>query len=167
MSETIYCRLCAELKLGTEVISLNKNDMPNVDLNIKIYQCFRIQIEPDDILPNTICLSCCEIANNTYEIHLKFQQAQEFLKNVFVLLAVADNGAPGQNIKQEHKDIVPSDALQVKLEAAVSDDDNADFSNFPDNFGKLFTLLGCIGPHSTIFLAIFWSQIVRPKIFMN
>lgn len=98
MNKDSFCRLCAENNIESSLISINDPVALNLNLKYKIYHCFHLKIEQNDMLSEQICSKCCGQIIFTYNFYECIQKAQETLKaltfikpNNFILPEIVDN----------------------------------------------------------------------------
>uniref|UniRef100_T1HRF3 Uncharacterized protein n=1 Tax=Rhodnius prolixus TaxID=13249 RepID=T1HRF3_RHOPR len=77
MAEKSFCRLCA-LK-SDNYIKVFEQQGKHLQLAEKIKQCLQIWLMPEDLLPNTVCLTCCEKVNEYSNFYALCIQSQTSL----------------------------------------------------------------------------------------
>ncbi|XP_044731202.1 zinc finger protein 2 homolog [Chrysoperla carnea] len=83
MSFHSVCRLCANFTNEVDLVDIfgNKNDLES-----KIEQCFRLNLEIDNYQPKQVCIVCASKVHSYYEFFVQVQKAQLVFKS---------NQAPG------------------------------------------------------------------------
>lgn len=137
MTETSYCRLCAELTSNDNLITIIDSVDCNQNLVYKIFECFHIQIQETDNLPKYICSECYKQVLTTYEFSEKIRRGQNILTNIFSQL---DN----KSIKLEWNESASNlNQSEQKQEVKSEDDGDVDFdyslSHFDDTKNGTFS----------------------------
>ncbi|XP_044728811.1 zinc finger protein 718-like [Chrysoperla carnea] len=102
MSFHSVCRLCANFTNEVDLVDIfgNKNDLES-----KIEQCFRLNLEIDNYQPKQVCIVCASKVHSYYEFFVQVQKAQLVFKS---------NQAPGPNL------------VETKVEVNDFDDEDND-----------------------------------------
>ncbi|GLV36720.1 uncharacterized protein CBL_02445 [Carabus blaptoides fortunei] len=111
---TEFCRICtrAECKL----IDIFSEDNDNIKFSDKLSYCVPDAIYPDDILPNLLCVSCCD------NLKISFAFKKVCLKT---RLALNEYIASTKKQKGKHAILEQNTAVQIKSEP-ISDDEYDD-----------------------------------------
>lgn len=78
MSFHSVCRLCANFTNDVDLVDIfgNKNDLES-----KIEQCFRLNLDIDNYQPKQVCIVCASKVHSFYEFFVQVQKAQLVFKS--------------------------------------------------------------------------------------
>lgn len=80
---TDICRLCASLKRLDHLVTLAD---PNLSVKAKLLRCCQVELPAnDDFMPQNVCTDCVSNLNSSWIFAEKVSQAQETLKQAFVV----------------------------------------------------------------------------------
>ncbi|XP_044731108.1 zinc finger protein 501-like [Chrysoperla carnea] len=78
MSACLQCRLCAEWKVGNELINIKDDKAIQLKLESKIQQFLSLNFDNLQ-LPNNVCLLCCDKVGSAYDFQELVKKAQQNL----------------------------------------------------------------------------------------
>ncbi|XP_044729591.1 zinc finger protein OZF-like [Chrysoperla carnea] len=113
MSACLQCRLCAEWKVGNELLNIKHDKAIQLKLESKIQQCLNLNFDNLQ-LPNNVCLLCCDKVGSTYDFQELVKKAQQS-----ILEAIAEKKV---NLKTELTD-TENDSYQY-VETVLNDYDD-------------------------------------------
>lgn len=81
---TDICRLCASLKRLDQLVATVEDS--TVAIKVKLIRCCQIEIpQNDDFMPQNVCHECVQNLNTSWNFAEKVLQAQETLRQAFIV----------------------------------------------------------------------------------